>query len=64
MESRNLSDIIKGAANGDSESVIAVLSQYMPLINSHSRVKGVIDQDLRQFIILRVIESLAKFKTD
>ena len=61
MESRNFSDILKDAVNGDDESVVAILAQYMPLINRHSKVKGKIDEDLRQYIILRILKSLANF---
>ena len=63
MENRNFSEVIRNAISGDNEAIISILAQYMPLINSQSKIRGVIDEDLQQFIFLHVLESLVKFKT-
>ena len=61
MESKRFSETLKLAVAGDSEAVLAILVQYMPLINKQSKIKGEIDEDLRQFIILRIVEQIPRF---
>ena len=64
MESRLFSEVLRAAVSGDPASVEAILARYMPLINKHSTIDGKFDEDMRQYIILRVIMKIHKFNPD
>ena len=64
MESRPFSSVLRGAVSGNPDSVEAILSRYMPLINKHSVLDGVFDEDLRQYIFMRIIQQLPNFDPD
>ena len=64
MESRPFSKVLRDAVSGDPDSVEAILSRYMPLFNKQSMDGGGIDEDLRQYIIMRVIMQIPKFDPD
>lgn len=64
MESRLFSNVLRAAVVGDREAVEAILARYMPLFNKHSMVDGKLDEDKRQYIIMRVIMALQKFDPD
>ena len=61
MDSRQFSDVLRGAISGDPDSVEAILARYMPLISKQSVLDGVIDEDLRQYILMRIIKQLPNF---
>ena len=61
MESRKFSKVLRDASIGDPDSVEAVLSRYMPLFTKQSIVDGALDEDLRQYIMMRVIMQIPKF---
>ena len=61
MESKPFSEVLRSAAAGDHDAVEAVLSRYMPLISKQSVLDGAIDEDLRQYIMMRVIQQLPNF---
>jgi DNA-directed RNA polymerase specialized sigma subunit len=61
VESRNFSDVLQAARIGDPDAVEAILSRYMPLINSRSIIDGVLDEDMRQYIAMRVIMQISRF---
>lgn len=64
MESRYFSEVLRCAVNGSPDAVEAILSRYMPLISKHSVVGGKFNEDLQQYIIMRVIMRLSKFDPD
>jgi hypothetical protein len=64
VESRKFSDVLRKTIDGDHDSVEAILSKFMPLINRRSLVGGVLDEDLRQYILMRVIIQIPKFDPD
>ncbi|MCL2343193.1 MAG: helix-turn-helix domain-containing protein [Firmicutes bacterium] len=61
MESRRFSIILRDAVCGDPDAVEAILSRYSPLIRKYSVVDEKFDDDLWQYIVLRVITQLPKF---
>lgn len=61
MESRKFSDLLKAAVGGNNEAMVEILPRYMPLINKQSVINGSLDEDLRQYILLRIIEQTSKF---
>lgn len=50
------------ATRGNQNAVLQILRLYAPLIGRASMVAGYPDEDLQQFICLRVIAALRKFK--
>lgn len=64
MESRKFSDVLREAIAGDHDSVEAILSRYMPLFTKYSVTAGTLDEDLRQYILIRVVAQLPKFNPD
>ena len=64
MESRRFSDVLRAAVAGDPYAVEAILSRFMPLINSRSVMSDAFDEDLRQYILMRIIMLLPKFDPD
>ena len=61
MKSHELVEVIKKAISGDREAVGVVIEHYMPLINSRSVINSKINEDLKQHIILYIIEKLPLF---
>jgi hypothetical protein len=59
--SRRFSDLLSRAIAGDHDAVEEILEMYMPLINHHSRIYGYIDEDCRQYIMMRIALSIQKF---
>ena len=64
METRRFSEVLREAVAGETDSVEAILSRYMPLINKHSLVNGIIDEDKRQYIITHIVAKIPKFDPD
>ena len=61
---RRFSDVLRAAIASEHEAVEAILSRYMPLISANSVHDGSIDEDLRQYIMMRIIEQLHNFDPD
>jgi hypothetical protein len=61
MDSRLFSEVLASAIAGDNDAVEALLLRYMPLINRQSVIDGVLDEDLRQYILMRVTEQIERF---
>ena len=64
MESRLFSEVLRQAVAGDPYAAEAILSRYMPLINRRSVINGALDEDYRQYILMRIIMLLPKFDPD
>jgi len=64
VESRRFSEVLREAITGNPDAVEAILSRYMPLINKNSVMNGKYDEDMRQYIIMRVIMQIPKFDPD
>ena len=54
--------ILERAISGDKKAVEAILLLYMPLINKHSYINGILDEDLKQTILLHIIRNISNFK--
>lgn len=54
--------LLTDAISGDSESVERILELYKPLIERASFVDGRYDEDCRQYILMRLIDGIRKFK--
>lgn len=53
---------LEQAVNGNMCGLEAVLRLYMPMIDRYSRVNGVLDEDLRQYIMLKIVMTISKFE--
>ena len=54
-------DLLVKAISGDHDSVEAILEMYMPVINKNSRIGGQLDEDCRQYIMMRIAINISKF---
>ena len=57
----NFEDLLCKAQQGDQAAIEKILLLYKPLIEHNSRINGVIDEDLQQFIVLRILINLKNF---
>jgi DNA-directed RNA polymerase specialized sigma subunit len=64
VESRPFSEVLRAALAGDSEASEAIFAKFMPLINSRSIMGRKLDEDMRQYILMRIIMLLHKFDPD
>ena len=61
MTADEFNDLLQGAIAGKHENLETILQLYMPLINHYSTVGGVLDEDLRQYILIRIALNISKF---
>jgi DNA-directed RNA polymerase specialized sigma subunit len=61
VTSRPFSETLRDARAGDPDAVEAILARYLPLINKYSIADGRLDEDMRQYIMMRVIMQIPKF---
>jgi len=62
MTYNSFSGLLEQAIAGELEAVDEILRLYMPLINRHSFIDGVLDEDCRQYILLHVAKQIKKFR--
>lgn len=62
MNSDNFKIILQKAILGSRTDIDKILKIYTPLINNSSYIKGKLDEDLRQYILMHIIKNIAKFK--
>jgi len=62
MTTSDFRDELHLATRGNQNAVLKILQLYAPLISHASTVAGYPDEDLQQFICLRIITALRKFK--
>ncbi len=51
---RSFSELLADAIAGNHEAVEAILEMYAPLINRYSIISERIDEDCRQYILMRI----------
>ncbi len=62
MTEQEFKEVIHRAKNGDFNALEEILKLYEPMINKHSYILGKMDEDLRQYILLRVVTDIKRFK--
>ena len=62
MSKRSFHALLKRAISGDHDAMEEILRIYAPLLNYHSRSYGYIDDDCLQYLTLRVVMAIPKFK--
>ena len=55
-------DNLQKAIAGDENAILMILKIYEPLIKSNSKWRGKLDEDLEEYIIIRIIKNIHKFK--
>lgn len=61
MSYESFSDLLREAIEGNHDAVEDILEMYRPLIESGSFIGGVLDEDCRQYIMIRIALSISKF---
>ena len=61
LSNNEFREILVRAQTGDNEAMTDILELYMPLINKHCFVNGMLDEDLRQNILLQIVKSIKNF---
>ena len=64
MESRKLSEVLRAAVAEEPDAMEAIIAKYMPLVNRHSTIGGKLDEDMRQYILMRVVMQIPRFDPD
>ncbi len=64
MASEDFRLTLKQAMSGDQDALEELLLLYKPLIDRHSRIHGVIDEDLRQHLLLYILLHIHEFPID
>ncbi len=62
MTEQEFKGMIHRAKNGDFNALEKILRLYEPMINKHSYILGKMDEDLKQYILLRVVTDIKRFK--
>ncbi len=62
MDSKEFELILRQAIDGDNDAIMSIIDLYEPLINNASIIDGKFDEDLKQFILLRIVRKISKFK--
>lgn len=61
MESEEFRVILTQAISGNKDSIEKLIKLYEPMITKCSYIKGKIDQDLKQYLMLHIVKNIAKF---
>lgn len=62
MTSKEFELTLRQAIDGDNDALMQIIEIYEPLINNSSIIDGRFDEDLKQFILLRIVRKICKFK--
>ena len=58
---KGFTDLLTRAVADSNDAITEIIEMYMPLINSHSKINGSMDEDCRQYIMTRVAFGIPKF---
>ena len=61
MTGKDFRDLLLGAIAGYHTDLEGILKLYEPLINKHSHIDGIYDEDLHQYILIRIALNISKF---
>lgn len=62
MDAEQFRLLLEKAVSGNNSAIEKILKLYTPLIKGASYIKGKIDKDLHQYILLHIIKKISKFK--
>lgn len=61
MDKATFRNILQGAVAGSHDNLEIILELYSPLIDKHCYINGKFDEDLRQYILMRIALNISKF---
>ncbi|MFR8078848.1 MAG: helix-turn-helix domain-containing protein [Christensenellales bacterium] len=62
MKTICFSKVLQMACSGDPDALIALIAEYQPIIHHHSVVDGRFNEDCFQYILLRLLSKIKKFR--
>lgn len=62
MKTEQFRVVLLEAIGGSQDALEQLLAMYEPLINKHSMINGVLDEDLRQYILIHIALNISKFE--
>ena len=54
-------EVLLGAVAGNHDNLEEILNIYEPLIHKHSHIDNKFDEDLYQYILIRIALNISKF---
>lgn len=61
MNKSDFRSLLQGAIAGSHKELELILSMYEPLITRYSHIDGKYDEDLHQYILIRIALNISKF---
>lgn len=61
MTEQDFYHLLQGAVASSHRHLELLLELYMPLINKYSYIDNVLDEDLRQYIMMHIALNISKF---
>lgn len=61
MKADRFRDLLLGAIAGNHADLERILEMYEPVIHKHSHINGRYDEDLHQYILIRIALNISKF---
>jgi len=61
MTESKFREILLGAVAGNHDNLEEILKLYEPLIHKHSHIDNKFDEDLYQYILIRIALNISKF---
>lgn len=61
MKKETFHKVLLGAVAGNHSNLEDIIKLYEPLIQKYSYINGVFDEDLHQYIMIRIALNISKF---
>jgi len=55
-------NMLRRAVDGDPDAIAYIIESYMPLWRKYSVIDGQFDEDCQQYIIMRALPQIGRFK--
>ena len=62
MKTICFSKVLQMPCSGDPDALIALIAEYQPIVDHHSVVDGRFNEDCFQYILLRLLSKIKKFR--
>lgn len=62
LAKEEFSIILTKAIAGEHEALEKILLMYMPMIDRQCTIDGKLDEDMRQYILMRIALNISKFQ--
>jgi hypothetical protein len=61
LNSKKFRTVLSRAVAGNHEALEQILQLYMPMIDKHCRINGVLDEDCKQYVLIHIALNISKF---